>query len=287
MYAFDLLLFLTISLAALASIELGFRIGRRRAGGDEPESLGTAVGAHLGLMAFVLAIAFGASGSRLDARRELVIKEANAIGTAELRARYLPEPHATRVRTLLRRQVEARTVRIESGELTLEQAVRESDDAMAALWTETMKVVDLDSPPPPIIALFVGAINDVIDINTERATVFLRHRIPIVIWGALGFITALGLLSVGYQAGRTGQKRTWAAPPLVFALAILLTIIIDLDVPRQGIVQVDQAPMLTVLEALEQPSKAATESSPSSENAAPATGHRPRNFDLSKVTSRR
>src|SRR4051794_38485293 len=91
----------TVALTFLA-VEAGFRLGRWRQGRSEHEReapVGAIVGASLALLGFLLAFTFGMAASRFDTRRELVLDEANAIGTTYLRATLLSEPHATEVRT--------------------------------------------------------------------------------------------------------------------------------------------------------------------------------------------
>ena len=90
------------------SIEAGFRLGRWR--GPSADVLaesrkaqaGTVLGAMLALVGFLVAFTFGMAGSQYDARRKLVIDEANAIGTTYLRAAHMPEPHRSNIRQLLR-----------------------------------------------------------------------------------------------------------------------------------------------------------------------------------------
>ena len=66
----------------------------RRPGGQQQDSqIGTLVGALLALLGFLMAFTFGMAGSRFDARKQLLLDEANSIGTAHLRAGLLPEPH--------------------------------------------------------------------------------------------------------------------------------------------------------------------------------------------------
>ena len=87
-------LFLTIVLLVLAAIEAGYRLGsyRHRYAGREKEApVGAMVGATLGLLAFMLAFTFGMAASRFDTRKQLVLDEANAIGTTYLRTAMLPE----------------------------------------------------------------------------------------------------------------------------------------------------------------------------------------------------
>ena len=69
--------------------------------GGEKIQTGPVVAASLGLLAFMLAFTFGAVTKRYDDRKQLVLDEANAIGTACLRADLLPEPDRDSVRRLL------------------------------------------------------------------------------------------------------------------------------------------------------------------------------------------
>lgn len=87
------LLCLTVGLV-LAAVEVGFRIGRWRGQRSEHEQetpVGAIVAAILGLLAFLLAFTFGMAASRYELRRELVLDEANAVGTTYLRAGMVPE----------------------------------------------------------------------------------------------------------------------------------------------------------------------------------------------------
>src|ERR1700752_1969178 len=112
-------LFIVILMVVLLSVEFGYRLGkyRRSRREDEKEApLGTMVGATLGLLAFILAFTFGLAASRFDNRRQLVLDEANAIGTTYLRAGMLPE-HGQQFRDLLRAYVAARLDALQPGKL--------------------------------------------------------------------------------------------------------------------------------------------------------------------------
>ena len=97
----------------VAFYEIGYRIGgwrERRAAGEVAGPTSMIVGSILALMAFLLAIAMGMAADRFDARRALVLQEANAIGTTILRAGYLPEPDSAQLEALLREYVPLRIV---------------------------------------------------------------------------------------------------------------------------------------------------------------------------------
>jgi len=66
------------------------------------------VAAELGLLAFLLAFTFGIGASRFEMRRQILIDEANAIGTTYLRAAMLPTPQREDARRLLKEYVDVR-----------------------------------------------------------------------------------------------------------------------------------------------------------------------------------
>ena len=91
--------FLAVLVLVLAAIEGGYRLGNyrhRQSGGEKEAPVGAMVGATLGLLAFMLAFTFGMAAERFDTRKQLVLDEANAIGTTYLRTAMLPERMASR-----------------------------------------------------------------------------------------------------------------------------------------------------------------------------------------------
>jgi hypothetical protein len=62
----------------------------------------------LGLLVLLLEFTFGMAQSRFELRQREVLEESNAIGTAYLRTRLLPQPYQTGTANLLRRYVDAR-----------------------------------------------------------------------------------------------------------------------------------------------------------------------------------
>ena len=62
----------------------------------------------LALLGLLLGFSFAIAAARHEARRELLVEEANSIGTTARRAQLLPEPHAANVVQLLREYVPLR-----------------------------------------------------------------------------------------------------------------------------------------------------------------------------------
>lgn len=89
---------------------IGFRLGSRPSASGEPrESLdGEVVAAARGMLAFLLAIAFGMAEARDDAPRQVLSDGVVGIRTAYLRAGLVPEPDRSAVCGLLRECVDSR-----------------------------------------------------------------------------------------------------------------------------------------------------------------------------------
>jgi hypothetical protein len=233
----------TVAVVLLA-IEGGFRLGqyrRRRSELEDRPPVGEIVAATLALLAFLLAFTFGLAASRFDVRRGLVIDEANAIGTTYLRAGLLPEPHRTEVRTLLREYVDVRLEAVEPGKLS--RSISRSAELHARLWAHAVAVGE-KNPGSIVVGLFIGSLNEVIDLHTKRLALGVRNRIPGIIWNALYFVAILGTSVMGYHAGLSGSGRSLAILALVLAFSAVMTLIADLDRPQTGLLQVSQQAMI-------------------------------------------
>jgi hypothetical protein len=228
----------------LVSIEGGYRLGkyRRRRTEDEKEGpVGAIVAATLGLLGFILAFTFGMAAARFDARRQIVVEEANAIGTTYLRAGLLPSGRSVKVRKLLREYVDTRLEAAETGDI--EKVLRRSDELHRELWKET-EAVGQEQPNSIVVGLFIQSLNEMIDIHAKRILVAIQSRIPAVIWGALYLVTILTMAGVGYHGGLTKSRRSLATVVLVTVFSAIMFLVADLDRPHEGLVIVSQQAMI-------------------------------------------
>ena len=231
---------LTLGLT-LAAVEAGYLLGRWRLRRDHEQegTAGATGGATLGLLAFVLALTFAMAAGRYDTRKELVIEEANAIGTTYLRALLLPAAQAAETRDLLRRYVDARLEAAASGNVA--EGIARSERLHELLWRQavTAGAAQADSVTT---GLFIASLNDVIDLHAKRLAAW-RNRIPGVVWVFLFVTTVLGMASMGYHAALSESRRTVAVIFLALAFSCALTLVADLDRPREGFLIVSQQAM--------------------------------------------
>jgi hypothetical protein len=232
----------TIGLVGLA-LEAGVRLGRRRQlrSGGKSEVSGAMVGATMALLAFMLAFTFNGAAGRHDARKGLVIEEANAIDKTWLRAGFLAEPYRTDIRGLLRNYVEVR-VKAAAGEMDLGEATRRSEALHDRMWTLTAEAGQKYAGSIPA-GLFIQALNEVIDLHLKRVTVGIRNRVPPTIWAMLYLLMAVGMIMMGTQIGLSGIRHIGMELALAVAFSVVLFLIADLDRPQEGLINVSQQAM--------------------------------------------
>ena len=212
------------------------------------DTLGTPLsavsGALLGLVGLLLAFGLAMSVGRYETRRAVVVEDANAIGTAFLRAQTLPEPQRSASMTALRAYVDT--------SIRLSEAVPDSDEAVRArkdgeklqreLWGLAGDALRAE-PDGSAVRLYVEALNVMIDLQTTRVAA-LRNRVPgsVLVLEIVGAAVALGLLAL--YLGVLGR----GARPVLFAAGIVTVVLLvtfDLDRPTRGVIQVPDGPLVT------------------------------------------
>ncbi|MCB1921780.1 MAG: DUF4239 domain-containing protein [Candidatus Competibacteraceae bacterium] len=191
-------------------------------------------------MVRLLAFTFAGAASRFDDRRALIIEETNAIGTAWLRLDLLPTHAQPPLRDLFRRYVDARLEAYRKLP-DIQAAFAELDRAnqlQSEIWSQTVAVGRLEEAPPAASMLLLPALNQMIDITTTR-TMSARMHPPLVIFIMLFGIALASSVLAGYEMA-VGQSRNWLHT-LGFAaiLAMAVYVIIDIEFPRLGLIQVD------------------------------------------------
>lgn len=235
-------------LALLVATEFGYRMGRYLADGtnDPTKSQISSIQASiLGVLALLLGFTFSLSLQRYDTRSEAVINEANAIGTAALRAGLVPDSVRAETQALIRDYLD---LRIRASDISLDRVeernavVRESSRVFDLLWQNALKAAGED-PSPVRSGLFIQSLNDLIDAYGSRDAALARHVPEIVLFLMFGTLVLTASL-VGYSSGVAGHRATFAAYTLLLLIILLVFIIIDLDRPRRGLIEVSQQSLI-------------------------------------------
>lgn len=230
----------------LALLETGRRIGLRRLARDMEGAragLGAVEGAIFGLMGLLVAFTFSGASSRFEARRQLIVQEANSIGTAWVRLDLLPDASRIPLQEHFRAYLDARILAFDSlPEVpAAEAALSESDRQKDTIWRLTVAACrDL---PAPTASLILPAINEMFDVATARWMALHTHP-PKIVFVMLAFLALASSLLAGF--GMAGsRKRSWIHL-LGFSaiMAVTVFVILDLEYPRRGVIRIDAADQL-------------------------------------------
>jgi hypothetical protein len=228
------------------STEIGRWFGRRQGQTDKAKShsVVTLESTALGLVTLMISFTFSVALDRYDVRKKLVMEEANAIATADLRAATLPAPFGPQIKPLLRSYLDTRLSIQGMDQYGLRRISERSLAIQDRLW-QIATEVSTQNPRSVQAGLFAQALTDLFDIHEKRLTAD-RNHVPQAVFLLLFGLGCVAMGLVGYDAGLAGRARLPAAiMGALFALVIVQ--IDDLDRPMRGLILVQQ----TSLEALQ------------------------------------
>jgi hypothetical protein len=227
----------------LVCLEIGRRVGQGRLGQDPAKAaagLRAVEGAVFGLYGLLIAFTFGGAPSRLDARKQLIAQEANAIATSYYRLDLLSPDSQPALRQLFREYLDLRldTYRkmpdIEGARAVL---VR-SEKLQRQIWAEAIAATRLPGGHPDAAKLLLPAVNDMIGFTTTRLMAARIHP-PYVVFALLFVLALVCSILAGFgMAGST--QRSWLHI-LSFAIITVITVfaILEIEYPRVGLIRMD------------------------------------------------
>ena len=249
------LIFLVLVGLLLLANEIGHLAGRRKgpsAPGPALQQFSDIQSALAGLFALLLGFTFAMALSRFELRRQMIVREANAIGTAALRAGLLPSGQRAETSALFRRYVEARVE--EGNSPNLDTPRQRALDAEAArlqdeLWKRAAGAAEADSRSVPA-GLLLQAMNELIDAKGERDAALANHVPESVLLMLFGF-AVLTTAMLGYGSGLSNVRARVPAAILTLLISLVLLVIVDLDRPGRGLIRVHQPSMIDLQKSLE------------------------------------
>ena len=123
--------------------------------------------------------------------------------------------------------------------------LKKSKVLLDELWFRAVTITE--QHPTPISALFMGSVNQVIDLHQARVTVGNDHRMPVIFWLALYGLTVIAMVVGGYDSGLTGGRRSFTALiSLALAFSVVLSLVVGLDRPNEQISRISQAALVDV-----------------------------------------
>lgn len=233
------LLALIFLAALILARELGYACRRWRRTDEDDKGDAFAMTSILGLLALLIGFTYALALQRYDARRELVIAEANALGTTWLRLQVLDDPDRSRIQGIMRRYVTARIAYGNAGTDREEMERYEQTDALQReLWQAVVASVE-PFKQTALASLLLSTTNESIDLAASRLATRQAH-IPQRLMRTLLVFAVAAAGMVGFERG----KQRTATTLLFVLLTLAVVVIVDLERPTTGAIDVPQQPML-------------------------------------------
>jgi hypothetical protein len=233
----------TVSIALFASAELGYRLALSTRINEDSHHHEHIAGLREGLfilLGLLLGFTVAMVLPRFDLRNQLVVDEANAIGTTMLGAELLPEPQRGKTLELFREYVAER--RDFAGQTLLDRPSldRETERTKALqrqLWGQITAVKQENETP--VVQLYLRPLTGMIEVAEKRLAAF-ENRVPMTVWLIIFIVAVFQSFAIGFSL----KRRFWFAlvvTPLV--VAVVMALLADLDSPHSGAISIQQNSM--------------------------------------------
>jgi hypothetical protein len=227
-------------ISMLACLEVGYRVGgfNLKAYPTAHEGIGAIEAAIFALLGLLLGFSFSGATTRLDARRQAIVSEANAIGTAYLRLDMLPPSEQPEMRRLFREYVDARLGAYDQipDMQAFRRGIAQAGQLQQQIWTRAV-AVSRNDPTQNSTRLLLPAVNEMIDITTARTTAIDTH-LPWLVFSLLISVALSSGVVAGYAMAKRG-RRSWLHMVL-YAACIGITVL-HCDRPRLSPFRLDPA----------------------------------------------
>jgi hypothetical protein len=245
----ELLVALGLIAGVVASHEIGFWLGSLTRSVDEPFDRQVALvrTSTAALVAFLIGFAFSGAASRFVDRVDTIVKEANALGTAYLRADAIAEPQRGELKAALKEYTADRvTLLSREGRDQIEPLLAKVGGLHQRMWRSAIKATHDNAP---LMAVVLPPINEVIDLHSMHLAMARRH-LPLPIMIVLLVTAAISVGIIGFGNGRVGRHFFLLDSVYGVVLAIALWMTIDLDYPGIGIIRLSNLPVVETLAAM-------------------------------------
>ncbi|MFM8820210.1 MAG: hypothetical protein ACKOD3_06635 [Phenylobacterium sp.] len=202
----------------------------------------------VGLLSLLIAFTFSLALARHELRRTLVVEEANAIGVAYMRSQLLDEPYRTELGGVILSYAQVRRATGELWGPAQLAAQAHSEALQVPIWRRTALAARA-SATPALANFLVQSVTRMIEVEGQRKAA-LAARSPPAVLGAL-MVSAIGVAGVlGYVSAGAHAHRRWISLVMFGLVTIAFMLILDLDRPGDGLVQVPEDNMTDMIRSL-------------------------------------
>lgn len=244
---------LFVIILLLSALEIGFRIGLHKHSSEDSavsESSKIVLSSLLLILGLILAFTFNASVHRYDARKAVVIEEANALGTLFYYANFLQEPERSKLRNTIYEYAKTRT-QTDRNFSSLEEVQQLLDKSMAlqhSIIDQTAYAINHDRMEMSE-TLILRAMSGVINAHTKRAGI-VNDTLPFLVIFLQLFIATASIGFAGYMSGQTGKFSRWQIYALTFCFFCVIMTAQDFDRGIDGFIRTNSSAMDNIVERM-------------------------------------
>ncbi len=245
----ELLVAVGLIAGVVAAHEAGFWLGLLRRKPDEPfdRQIVLVRTSTAALVAFLVGFAFSGAAARFTNRQDLIVREANALHTAYLRADAIAEPQRGELKAALKEYSADRvTLLSREGRDQIEPLLAKVSGLHERMWSSAITAT---ADNAPLMAVVLPPVNEVIDLHAMHLAMARRH-LPIPIMAVLLGTAAVSLGIIGFGNGRIGRRFSLLDAVYGAVLAAALWMTIDMDYPGNGMIRVSNRPVVEALAAM-------------------------------------
>ncbi|MGH7068116.1 MAG: hypothetical protein ACREFO_09745 [Acetobacteraceae bacterium] len=227
--------------------DIGHRLGRWRAARREfqereASTIGAITAGMLTLLAFALGLSVSIALERYNTRRDLVVEEANVIGTAWLDAGAIGAPEGSEVPKLLetwgRLRLAYTTLR--QDQAAEDALLTRTNTLQSEIWQAFMRLVQRS--PNPVTATLMQALTATFDAASAQRAAFANQVPRAIVWALIaGSVLSMGAL--GFQVATGGRRQLALALLLAVMWTGAMVLVTDLGEPRIGAIMPNPAPL--------------------------------------------
>jgi hypothetical protein len=130
----------------------------------------------------------------------------------------------------------------------LARDVARSVELQNQLWQHAVTVTDAAPQSLPAYR-FVASLNEMNNIHERRLTA-LRYHIPGAVMSLLIVVAMVATGFTGYHAGARGSRGRVATFIMSLTIAVVILLVVDLDRPARGLIQVPVQPLIDAQQAI-------------------------------------
>jgi hypothetical protein len=254
MHFFEVLIFISTFALCFGALFAGRRIGARvraRSWAEEvvpgSEHISMLQGALLALLGLLLGFSFSAASARFAERQQLVVREANAIGTAFLRLDLVQPENRAPLQALLRSYAQSRLQLATTSPERVGEWNTALETTQRQIWAAAVPAVQAS---PDTIRPVLDPLNEVFDLHAERKAASERH-LPTEVLVVLALSAFTTLFVIGFGTTLTNDRFPIFSIALALLIALALWATIDLDYPRRGFIRLDPQPVIDLAASMQ------------------------------------